>query len=173
MSSTAKKNFQVGSILPIYKEDAELFFQIIEAVCELGFHFSVLAEGDRNVLKKLFQYAEKYPENMEVLESIDQNRDKILLQSKVVLFLDTPNKKTLGDILIKGSVPIIGEDKTFKNFDAQSEAGNAFTFKNKNIWNIMSALVRASENSKFSYDWKNLQSNIAKLIVMLEKREKK
>ena len=36
----------------------------------------------------------------------------------------------------------------------------AFTFEKNNFWQIFAALIRASENYKFSYDWGNLRRGL-------------
>lgn len=162
MSSSSLKKFHIGSILPIYKEDAELFFQIVEAVGELGFSLSVIAEGDVNIQKRLFECIKRYPQNLNVLENIEQNKKKILNHCDVVIFLTKPNTLDIQEVIRKGMVPILAEDKIFHNFDAQAETGNAFTFREKNIWTILSAIIRASENFKFSYDWNNLRKRLEK-----------
>ena len=51
----------------------------------------------------------------------------------------------------------------FKNFNPQNESGEAFTFESQNFWSFMSAVIRASENKKFAYDWRILKKNLGKI----------
>lgn len=163
--SPSSRKFHIGSILPVEKKDAELFLQIMEAVCELGLSFSIIAEGDADTQKRIIDYGEQHPRNLTVLENIDQNKKKILDTSSVLLFLQTPDKTTLKEIISKQIIPILPGDKFFHDFNAQDETGNAFTFEEKNIWTIFNAIIRASENFKFSYDWNNLKKRLEKISL--------
>ncbi len=158
------KTFRIGSLLPIKKENSELFFQATEAICELKLHLSVLVEGDNGFQTECFKYAEKYPKCFEMLENNPKNKERVLSEVDAVIFFDSnPDKKLLEKVLSKGIVPIIPERSDFQNFDPQQESGNAFLFKKNSFWQFVTAIIRASENFKFTYDWRNLQANIKEL----------
>ncbi len=163
-SKSKNKVFHVGSILPITKSNAKIFFRAAEAMCELGFCVSVLAEGDNESRERLFEFADKY-ENFEVFEDLgNENRNKILTRSDVALFLSEPDSETMNEVLSRGIVPIIPESRDFKNFDPQTESGDSFIFEENNFWQLASAIIRASENFKFSYDWNNLKKNVLEKV---------
>lgn len=48
-------------------------------------------------------------------------------------------------------------DPVLENYNPVLEKGNAFIFNESDKWQFFSALVRATENYKFSYDWQNLE----------------
>ncbi len=146
------------------KENSAIFCQGLEAMCELGFQVSVLAEGNEETQKCCFKLLEKYPQNFEVLESVEQNRQDILEKSNAIIFTEKPAKKDLAEVIAKNIVPILPEGNGLKDFDLKNETGEAFTFREGNIWSFVSALVRAGENYKFPYDWNTIKSNL-KMIV--------
>ncbi|MBT6832115.1 hypothetical protein HOA64_03620 [bacterium] len=158
--------FTVGSVSPLTSGACVAqFYSVAEAMCELGFRVFVLAEGDSNAQRCCFDLLEKYPENFEILESVPASRTKILNESDVVFFPAQPDKKMFQEIISQKIVPVLPEECGVVNFDAQRETGEGFTFESGKIWSMVAALIRASENKKFSYDWKNIQKNIENLKV--------
>ncbi len=156
------KNFHVGVIMPLTeKNNSDFFFRAIEAMCEFGFEISILAEGDDQAQKECFKCAQKHPKNFEILESVPKNRNRILESSDVILCPEMPKKSILEKIQNAGIIPILpaGKNRNLKNYDPQSETGNVFLFEPENFWRFLKTIICASENSKFEYDWKNLQKN--------------
>lgn len=47
-----------------------------------------------------------------------------------------------------------GFNDQIKDYNPNTESGNAFVFENANEWEIFAAIVRAVETYKFPYDWK-------------------
>ncbi len=158
------KKFNIGFITPLSETDAESFSRIVEAVCELGFNLSVILESDSETQTRCLALEKEYS-NFKILENTLQNKEKILDNSNVILLFNESGKKTAEQFLSRGIVPIIPENCGFENFDAQSESGNAFTFERENFWQLLHAIIRASENYKFSYDWKNLQKNLQEIAT--------
>jgi len=160
------KLFHIGSISPLtQKNNADFLFNSIEALCELGFFISILAEGDLESQKKCFHFAKKYPYQFKILESIPQNQEKILQSSNIIVFTNEPKKEDLKQIIKNGIVPIMPYNKKFIEFDPQQEKGNSFLFQENNFWQFLASIIRASENFKFSYDWKNLQKNVKAMVL--------
>ncbi|MCF7847033.1 MAG: hypothetical protein K9M51_03305 [Candidatus Gracilibacteria bacterium] len=162
-SRSQKKYFTIGSIAPIDADDAAIFLSAVEAACELGFRVQVLSVGDTAAGKQCMDLAEKYPEQCEVLESVPGVVDRVLDRADVALFCASPDKKLLQKIISKAVVPVLPEECGVLNFDAQRETGAGFTFEPGHRWSLVAALVRASENRKFSYDWKTIQGNLEKM----------
>ncbi len=164
--SSKTKLFQVGSIVPITKSNnSELFLRALEAMCELGFSVSALAEGDKEAQSICFEIAQKYPNNFQIIESLPKNRAQIMNKADVLVFPEVPSDKILKEIIREGIIPVLPQGGKFQNFDPQKESGNAFTFSKSNFWEFLSAIIRASENFKFSYDWQNLQKNLRETEV--------
>lgn len=163
ISKTAARTrtFRIGSIVPLSADGAELFCRAVEAACELGFEVTMLAEGDQGGQRHCFELAEKYSKNFSLRESVAENRDAILSQSDVALFVTKPTSQQIRAAINAGCVPVVPEGGVLQNFDTQAETGEAFTFVQGNVWSLVAALVRASENRKFSWDWKTLQKNLA------------
>jgi glycogen synthase len=159
-----KTKFRIGVFTPITQEKAsDVLCTALEAMCSLGFSVSVLAEGDESAQNFCFQCAEKFPKHFSMLESLPDNKLKIVSKSDVVVFPTCPEKEELNYIIEAGVIPVLPEGCGISNFDAQAETGAAFTFEEGNIWSLVAALVRASENKRFSWDWKTIRENLADL----------
>ncbi len=162
ISKIKTKNFNIGLITPLTaKNNSDFFFRAMEAMCEFDFHISILAEGDNEAQKTCFEYAKKFPKNFEILESVPQNKTRILESSDVILCPKMPKKIILEKIQKAGIIPILPAEQLpyLENYDPQSETGNVFLFEPDNFWQFLKTIICASENSKFKYDWKNLQKN--------------
>jgi len=156
----------MGIIAPMTeKNHADFLLQGFEAMCELGFEVSVLAEGDSAAQKKCFELSEKYPEQFHILESVPRNKTHLLKEVDVVVFTSVPDWKTVKEMAKNEIVSIVPEGSGLQNFNAQTEQGNAFTFEPNSFWGFISAIIRASENAQFEYDWKNIKRNIKELAL--------
>ncbi len=171
--STANYNYQIkknknlpkvihiGAVSSVKsRENSAIYCQALEAMCELGFRVSVIAEGNSETQECCFKLLEKYPEQFEVLESLDTNKQKILNNADAVIFAENPAKKVLAEVVANNVVPILPEGNGLNDFDLKNETGEAFTFKEGSIWLFVSAIVRANESFKFPYDWKTIKHNL-------------
>ena len=159
-SKSRPKTIHIGSIAPVSASNAGIFCQALEAMCELGFRVSVIAEGNAETQKCCFKLLEKYPDQFSVLESIEKNKNDILKHADAVIFAENPAKKDLALIMAQNIVPILPAGNGLQDFDLKNETGEAFTFQAGNIWSFVAAIVRASENFKFPYDWKTIKHNL-------------
>ena len=147
------------------KNHSEFLLQGFEAMCELGLEVSVLAEGEGDAQKKCFELSEKYPEQFHILESVPRNKMRLLQEVDVMVFATKPDWKTVTEMAKNEIVSIVPEGSGLQNFNAQTEQGNAFTFTPDKFWGFAAAIVRASENFQFSYDWKNIKKNVRELAL--------
>lgn len=155
----------IGSILPPKdKHNIDVFCQSLAAMCDLGFSVSVIAEGSQETQKCCFGLLEKYPNQFEVLESMAKNRKHIINSVDAIVFAENPAKKVLAEVISKNIIAILPEGNGLKDFDLKNESGEAFTFKEGNIWSFVSAIIRANENFKFPYDWKTLKHNLSMIV---------
>jgi len=165
----AEKDFNIGLITPLTKNNnAEIFIKSVEALCELGFNIEILASGDKNFQDFCFNIANKYPQNLIILEDLPQNKAKILRKSDLIIFPGIcEDQKLLREITKRGKVSVMPfNNKTnFSNFNAQNEVGESFLFNQDNQYEFLAIIIRAFENFKFSYDWNSLKKRIKKLNI--------
>ena len=58
-----------------------------------------------------------------------------------------------------GVVPIIPPQDFVEDYNPNQEKGNAFVYIKDSPWNLFASLIRAIENCRFPYDWKNIQAS--------------
>jgi glycogen synthase len=163
--SAPTPEFHIMTVAPLTKRNAsDHIFQALEAMCEMNFLVSVIAEGDEEAQEQCFELVEKYPQNFAIHEATDQNRHSLYKDAHVVLIPTKPNKQLRAEIIKHKIVPILPHNSGFEDFNAQKEHGHGFTFQKGNFWQMLCAVMRASENQKFKYDWKVLQKNLSRLV---------
>ena len=159
------KIFTIGIISPITQNKfSKEAFTAMEGLCSLGFIVHILAEGDEAARNKSMELSEKFPEQFQIHESIKQNRDFIVKNSDILFVPEKPTKSLVNEILAENIIPVIPFESGFEDFNPQKESGEAFCFEMGNFWQMFQAVVRASENFKFPYDWKNLKKNLEKKV---------
>lgn len=159
------KTLHIGSIFPPQsKANIEIFCQSLEAMCELGFLVSVIAEGGKELQKCCFNLLEKYPNQFKLLESMEENKKKIFNSTDAIIFVENPAKKILAEVIAHNLVAILPEGNGLKDFDLKNETGEAFTFSEGSLWSFISAIVRTNENFKFPYDWKTIKHNLSMIV---------
>jgi hypothetical protein len=120
----------------------------------------VLANGSKAYTDELFELAERKNSKLCVLEDTTKNREKLWDQSESVILPEVPEVAVLQTLMQRQIVPIMPQNKFLSDFNAQKESGEAFTFEESNIWQCVAAVIRAQENFKFAYDWKNLKKSL-------------
>lgn len=82
-----------------------------------------------------------------------KNRSLLLDAADISLAYDFNDVQ---EMLLHGTIPLSCKRGEVKNYDPNHETGNAFLFKDENVWSIFASLVRAVETFKFPYDWRNI-----------------
>jgi len=157
-------NFRVGCVVSLTANNkADLFLSVAEALCELGHEVVVLAQGEEAALKQAFVLADQYPHLFRVLEDLPQNRESLLSTVDVLVFPVEPSKDQKQECIESGVIPVLPKTPGFENFEPDLEKGNSFVFQKNQIWHVLNAVIRASENHKFSYDWQQLKKAVQTL----------
>ncbi|MBI2453502.1 hypothetical protein HYV56_02250 [Candidatus Peregrinibacteria bacterium] len=86
--------------------------------------------------------------------------ERLFEASDIVLFLAETRQHLLPlqSALKSKAIPIILESNAsgLTNYDPKREVGNSFLFEKFTNWHIFAAIVKALENYRFPYDWKNI-----------------
>ena len=141
--------FSVGIISPITTSNrAEDLFRLVEPLSALNFKLNVLAEGEEVHQNELFKLSEAHSDNLEVLEQVAQNKQTVLSNSQVVLFMQAPTKAELASLAKNNVIAIMPNTVKLEglvNFDAQKEVGNCFMYDPENFWDCLANVLRAYE----------------------------
>lgn len=108
--------------------------------------------------KEVIVFRDRYPDHIKVSEL---DLEELLPACDAVYFHGRkPSREKIEKAFKSGVVPI-AKTATYgivHDFDPVKEHGNSFTFDKETPWHIFAAIIRATETYKFSYDWKNIQT---------------
>ena len=83
-----------------------------------------------------------------------------LPKGDLALFLGNCPLPLLNEARTRRMVPIVNGKsalrKAVDDFVPQDESGDGFIYNEEDIWHIFATIVKATENYKFPYDWKNI-----------------
>jgi len=132
---------------------------MLECAESLGFECHIAVESTEEIQQYIIDLAARYKKCH--LYAYNLAQEKMILKNiDVIVYPDQWNRSLAQAAQKMGIVPIVEEGMGFENFDPESESGNGFVYENEGFWSAVSALLRASENFKFSYDWRNIRKNI-------------
>ena len=103
----------------------------------------------------------------EALEALGVNHDWFdykegadLPEGDIALFIGSCSQELLNKTRDKKMVPIVNQkdplSKDVDDFVPLDESGDGFVYDESNVWHIVATVVKAAENYKFPYDWKNI-----------------
>jgi glycogen synthase len=133
--------------------------EAIKALLEIQTQVIICAPVDVKY-EKIFQLFQKeHPKHFAVMEYSPENVRKTHAAADSELFVSYPEntEEVLDEALRYGVVPVSISHESLTNFNAVEETGNAFLISQISLWHVFETCIRAKENFKFPYDWKNIQ----------------
>jgi len=144
---------------PLSEENnLKLIKKVIEGMLEQSILIALIGVGTKEYQNLFNELCEKHPGRIAILNETDENKRKIYAASDVFLntSLNQACIKEMKSAMAYGVVPISNQHEGLRNYDSLNEQGNAFTYVGKSHWSFFSNFIRAIENFKFPYDWKNI-----------------
>jgi hypothetical protein len=100
--------------------------------------------------------------DVDVIGADYRDINKVISDTDIVVMLNA-NEEILKLAWSQGIVPVTQAfNPTIKDYNPNTESGNAFIYKNVDKWEIFTAIVRAVETYKFPYDWKFIKRSCLK-----------
>lgn len=105
------------------------------------------------------QLAEKNSSKVAIASNGDDERRKIYAASDIILIpsLSSECVEETKRAMVYGVVPVTPAQDFVENYNPNQESGNAFVYLKDSPWNLFASIIRAIENCRFPYDWKNIQ----------------
>jgi len=157
-----KKTLLLGFCLPLTeKNGAALLSEVLPGIEALGVQIAFLAIGTEKYQRIMTDFAAENESSVVMLENTEANMRKFYAACDSMLFLtsSTDANQALRDALAYGIVPLAQENAfpdLLHDYNPNQEKGNSFLFSSYDPWHVFAALVRATENYRFPYDWKNI-----------------
>ncbi|MBT4936561.1 hypothetical protein HON22_01455 [Candidatus Peregrinibacteria bacterium] len=140
-------------------QHASDLLEILKGSLSIGCQVIVRACGTQKYQKIVEKLEEEYPSQLRVIQDSEKDMHRLYGAADVSLFLvnNKHAKEERLHMMNFAVIPVSVISDELDEYHAQEESGNAFIIHANSIWNIFEAVVRAKENYKFPYDWKNLQ----------------
>ncbi len=158
------REFLIGIVSPLTPQNGgEILEEILKGIVALPIKIGVRAIGTEKFQKVLGDFAENHHEKIAIVPDEESGLRKILAASDAVLFLadGAENEFLARSALSYAALPIapIGMRHIVEDYNPNQESGTGFLFQEQSIWLAFAAIVRALENFRFPYDFKNIQKS--------------
>ncbi|MFH1012232.1 MAG: hypothetical protein V1760_00580, partial [Candidatus Peregrinibacteria bacterium] len=105
--------------------------------------------------------AEKYPKRVAIVPEENEGKRKIYAAADMI-FIPADSTECIEEAknaMAYGAIPIMAPQNFAEDYDPVQEKGSAFFYTKESPWSFFASFVRALENFRFPYDWKNIQIN--------------
>ena len=140
------------------KNNISIIQDVMNGILEQPVQIVLTAIGTQKYQDYFTKLAEKNPKQVIIIPDGDENKRKIYAASNMILIPEDSTEciKEAKIAMQYGVIPIISDQDFVTNYDPIQEEGNAFVYSNGSPWSFFATVIRAMENFKFPYDWKNI-----------------
>ena len=142
------------------KNHLTLLQEIMPGLLEQNIKLAFMGIGTQKYQDYFTQLNRNHPDQIVILEEDEKNKANLYNAADVLICPSTsPDAQAaIKQALANNVVPIALSQSGLMNYDPVQECGNAFVFNQLSPWSLFASIVRALENFKFPYDWKNIQN---------------
>lgn len=143
------------------KNNINIIQDVMNGILEQPVQIVLMGIGTEKYQNYFTELAEKFPKQISIIPDDDENRRKVYAASNIALIPSESNEcnKEAENAMNYGVVPVISNQDFVENYNPVQESGNAFVYSKGSPWSFFATLIRALENFKFPYDWKNISVN--------------
>ena len=130
----------------------------MEGVVEENLQLAIVAIGTKKYQDYFTFISEKFPQKVVIVSDTEKTKQNLYMASDMFLSVATTSEceTELKTAMRYGVVPLSLPMEGLENYNPNQENGNSFLQKGESYWNVFSNLIRALENFRFPYDWKNI-----------------
>jgi glycogen synthase len=155
-----KNHFLVAITTPLFDENnAEVWSDLLPGISDMGFQMVLRANASHEYKNIMEAFVE---DHIGLCTLIPENEYQEVFEAADILVTFSADEETVHSVnqgLAKGVIPIVPTDfphTNIENYNPNLETGNAFVYHKKSVWSVFAAIIRAYENYRFPYDWKNI-----------------
>tara|TARA_Y100000310_G_scaffold339427_1_gene432038 strand:- start:944 stop:1543 length:600 start_codon:yes stop_codon:yes gene_type:complete len=138
----------------------KLFEQLLPGLLSMEVEILILGKGSSSYGSFITGLAEEQAHRFHIVPNKASAASKMYKAADMALFLSDPaDLPELSNCLKNGTVPITPETKALQSYNPVQESGNAFLYKEGDVWQCFAAIIRALETHVFPFDWKTIQKN--------------
>ncbi|QQS58680.1 hypothetical protein IPN35_03695 [Candidatus Peregrinibacteria bacterium] len=162
--SCQQRQLLVGIVMELsQKNGAKLLEDILPGMLSLNVCLAVRGVGTEQFQNLILNFSKQYPGRIAVVHDTNEGLRKIFAASDTSFFFSggLDNEQLVQASLGYACLPIAPEGMRHivEDYNPNQESGTGFLFSDGNPWSAFAALVRANENFRFPYDWKNIQKS--------------
>jgi len=138
----------------------EIIQDIMNGILEQPVELVLTGIGTEKFQKFFTELAERDHTKVAIVENSEEEKRKIYAASDIVL-IPTASEECITEAqqaMRYGAIPVIPPQPFAEDYNPNQERGNAFVYAKDSPWSLFATLIRAVENFKFPYDWKNIQA---------------
>jgi starch synthase len=137
-----------------------MVLDIMNGVLEMPVEIVIAGVGTEKYQRLFTELAEKNPTKVVIVDASEDEKRKIYAAADIVLIPTTSEEcvEEAQRCLRYGVVPIMPPMAFAEDYNPNQERGNSFIYLKDSPWSLFAGLVRAVENYRFPYDWKNIAS---------------
>lgn len=167
-----KNHFMVLVTTPLFEENsAGLWQKLLSGISDLGFQMVIRANASVEYKDIVENFLEDHG-GLAAVISEDEYKDAYEVADVLLTFSeDSVTQKEVFYALEKGVIPVVSHGfplSYLENYNPNLENGNCFMYYKHSPWSVFATLVRAYENYRFPYDWKNICKAAVQSVKSLE-----
>lgn len=143
------------------KNNLALLQNIMSGVMEQPIQLILTGIGTEKYQKFFTDLSAEHPHQIIILPDNDENRHKIYAASDATLILSDTSEclRECKQAMQYGVTPVTPANELVEDYNPNLENGNAFVYTKGSPWSLFATIIRALENYRFPFDWKNIQAN--------------
>jgi starch synthase len=140
------------------KNNISIIQDVMNGILEQPVEIVLMGIGTQKYQDYFTDLAEKNPNQVTIIPDNDENKRKTYAASNIILIPADSAEcvKEAGNAMQYGVIPVIAKQDFVEDYDPVQEKGNAFVYTKDSPWSFFATLIRALENFRFPYDWKNI-----------------
>lgn len=143
------------------KNRLDLVQEVIMGILEQPIQIILSGIGTEKYQKFFTELSAKNSRKIIILPDDDENKRKIYAASDGILISGETEEclKECRQAMQYGAIPISPSLDFLENYNPNLEKGNAFVYQKGSPWSFFAGIIRALENYRFPFDWRNIQVN--------------
>ncbi len=144
------------------KNGAELILRMMPGLLEQDLQLVLMGIGTGKYQSYFTEMAARHPEKIAILEDGEKNKEALRHAADILLSSSQSEECSyeMTAAMEQGVVPVALDQPGLVDYNLVQEVGNSFVCRQASEWSLFGGLIRALENFKFPYDWKNIQKAV-------------
>lgn len=141
------------------KNNVQMIQDVMNGILEQPVQVVLCGVGTEKYQKYFTELTEKFSHQIVIVDDSEETKRKLYAAADMAL-IPSESQECLEEAkntMAYGAVPVIMATDFAQDYDPVREKGNAFVYKKDSPWSLFATFIRALENYRFPYDWKNIQ----------------